>query len=113
MTEESAFERDRDQRELRLRIGEDARELLGAAVRRDAFRFIALVEEVMRQSLQGVEVAPDAVEVPGPSYLQAFLVYVMRVAAAAIREALDGEEDQVEDLLMRVCTALEIGDTSI
>jgi hypothetical protein len=102
-----------EQRELRLRIGRQARELVAAAVRRDALGVITLSDEILRESYAGMEVSPEAERVPGPSYLQALLAYVVRVASAAVREALDGDDEQVEDLLNRVMVALEIGDTSI
>lgn len=102
-----------DDRELRQRIGSHARELVRAAVRHDALTFIALADEVVVEAFSGVEVAPETEGVPGPSYLQAYLAYVMRVVAAVVREALGEDEQEIDDLLTRVCTALEIGDTSL
>ena len=102
----------RDERAKRLQVGSHARELVRAAVHHDMLAFIQLADEVVIESFAGIEVPPEAESVTGPSYLQAYLAYVMRVSAAMIREALGGDDRAIEDLLTRVCTALEIGDLS-
>jgi hypothetical protein len=84
-----------------------------AAVGHDALAFITLADEVVVESFSGIDIPPDAESVPGPSYLQAYLAYLMRVVAAVVREALGDDEQAIDDLLIRVGTALEIGDSSL
>jgi len=102
-----------EDRELRLRIGAHARELVRAAAVHDVLSFITLANEVVIETFAGIEIAPDATGVTGPAYLQAYLAYAMRIATAMVREALGEDEAAIEDLLTRVSTALEIGDATL